>query len=164
MVSAALCKEYLNLDVNSDRKLEEFFSECAIMKDFHHPNVLGLLGVVFNTPDCVPYLVLPFMKNGNLKDYLKSRRMEALDFNTLPQVGIKVSQIATYTHLCVFFRTCNCLILPRCVLILLKGWNIWQGKGKDSSIETWQLGIACKPPRSANELGRPSPLIYLQGR
>ena len=56
------------------------------MKDFHHPNVLGLLGVVFDAPDGVPYLVLPFMKNGNLKDYLKSRRGDDSDFNTLPQV------------------------------------------------------------------------------
>ena len=57
------------------------------MKDFHHPNVLGLLGVVFDTPDGVPCLVLPFMENGNLKDYLKSCRVEASDFDTLPQVG-----------------------------------------------------------------------------
>ena len=65
----------------------DFFSESIIMKDFHHPNVLGLLGVVFDTPDGVPYLVLPFMKNGNLKDYLKSRRVEASDIDTLPQVN-----------------------------------------------------------------------------
>ena len=56
------------------------------MKDFHHPNVLGLLGVVFDAPDGVPYLVLPFMKNGNLKDYLISHRVDDSDFNTLPQV------------------------------------------------------------------------------
>ena len=57
------------------------------MKNFHHPNVLRLLGVVFDTPDGLPYLVLPFMKNGNLKDYLKSQRVEASDIDTLPQVS-----------------------------------------------------------------------------
>ena len=70
----------------SDSTLEDFFCEGVIMKDFHHPNVLDLLGVVFDTPDGIPYLVLPFMKNGNLKDYLISRRVDDSDFNTLPQV------------------------------------------------------------------------------
>ena len=58
------------------------------MKDFHHPNVLGLLGVVFDSPDGVPYLVLPFMELGNLKDYLKSKRVHVTDFDTLPEVVI----------------------------------------------------------------------------
>ena len=56
------------------------------MKDFHHPNVLGLLGVVFDSPDGVPYLVLPFMELGNLKDYLKSKRVHVTNFDTLPKV------------------------------------------------------------------------------
>ncbi len=56
------------------------------MKDFSHPNVLGLQGVVFDTPDGTPYLVLPFMENGNLKSYLKSKRGKNSDVNTLPQV------------------------------------------------------------------------------
>ena len=78
---------HVNLDSPSESELEHFFTEGAIMREFHHPNVLGLMGVVFDTPDGVPYLVLPFMKNGNLKDYLKSRRVEVSDFDTLPQVG-----------------------------------------------------------------------------
>ena len=69
------------------------------MKDFQHPNVLGLLGVVFDTPDGVPYLVLPFMKNGNLKDYLKSRRVEASDIDTLPQVSITMFRAICFTIL-----------------------------------------------------------------
>ena len=72
------------------------------MKDFHHPNVLGLLGVVFDTPDGVPFLVLPFMKNGNLKNYLKSHRVEASNFDTLPQVGKSFSGYHVYcTSVCV---------------------------------------------------------------
>ena len=57
------------------------------MKDFHHPNVLGLVGVVFDTPDGVPYLVLPFMEFGNLKNFLKTKRMEDSNTSELPQVS-----------------------------------------------------------------------------
>ena len=66
------------------------------MKDFSHPNVLGLLGVVFDTPDGTPYLVLPFMENGNLKDYLKSERGKASNVGTLPQVYYKTCALPPY--------------------------------------------------------------------
>ena len=66
--------------------MESFLSEAIVMKDFSHPNVLGLLGVVFDTPDGTPHLVLPFMENGNLKSYLKSKRGNNSKVNSLPQV------------------------------------------------------------------------------
>jgi serine/threonine protein kinase len=68
--------------VVSNHELKQFFSESLIMKDFNHPNVLGLLGVVFDTPDGVPYLVLPYMDNGSLKNYLKSSRVVASDVHS----------------------------------------------------------------------------------
>ena len=74
------------LDVASTSDLEDFFSESIIMKSFQHPNVLGLVGVVFDTPDDIPYLVLPFMENGNLKEYLQSKRKAATATDTLPEV------------------------------------------------------------------------------
>ena len=69
-----------------DEVINEFLSESAIMKDFHHPNILGLVGVVFDTPNGVPYLVLPFMEFGNLKHFLKTKRMEDSSTSELPQV------------------------------------------------------------------------------
>ena len=56
------------------------------MKDFQHPNVLGLMGVVFDTPDGVPYLVLPLMELGNLKNFLKSKRVKVSNIDILPEV------------------------------------------------------------------------------
>lgn len=44
------------------------------MKKIEHPNVLGLLGVCLNTEDGSPYIVLPFMENGDLKTFLYSKR------------------------------------------------------------------------------------------
>ena len=57
------------------------------MKDFQHPNILGLTGVCFDTPDRVPFIILPFMANGSLKDYLKRKRTHVVtNVNTLPEV------------------------------------------------------------------------------
>ena len=39
------------------------------MKDFDHPNVLGLLGLTFE-PSGSPLVVLPFMEHGDLKSFL----------------------------------------------------------------------------------------------
>ena len=57
------------------------------MKRFDHPNIVGLLGVCFDTPEGYPYLVLPFMAKGNIKDYLRGRRVHPTNTATLPQVN-----------------------------------------------------------------------------
>ena len=44
------------------------------MKEFDHPNVLNVLGVGFDGDNGLPFIVLPFMVNGDLKTYLKSKR------------------------------------------------------------------------------------------
>ena len=56
------------------------------MKEFDHPNIVGVLGVCFDTPDGYPYLILPFMANGNIKDYLKDKRVQPTNTATLPEV------------------------------------------------------------------------------
>ncbi len=56
------------------------------MKDFSHPNILGLAGVCFDTADGVPYIILPFMANGSLKDFLKNKRVHITNIDTLPEV------------------------------------------------------------------------------
>ena len=48
-------------------ELEALFAESLVMKDFQHPNIVGLTGVCFDTPDGVPFIILPFMANGSLK-------------------------------------------------------------------------------------------------
>lgn len=43
------------------------------MRDFNHPNVLGLIGVCLDGGPA-PYIVLPLMANGSLLSYLKRER------------------------------------------------------------------------------------------
>ena len=58
-------------------ELELFITESVIMKGFKHRNVLGLVGVSVGVEDeiAVPYIILPYMANGDLKEYLKEKRL-----------------------------------------------------------------------------------------
>ena len=79
-------------DLVSEDEVKGFFAESLIMKDFIHAHILGLLGVCFDSPDFSPYIVLPFMANGNMKDYLKSKRVHVIDVDTYPEVCEKHNQ------------------------------------------------------------------------
>ncbi len=50
------------------------------MKDFSHPNVLSLIGVSLDAGQS-PYIVMPYMANGSLLNYLKKERPN-LTFDT----------------------------------------------------------------------------------
>ena len=73
-------------DLTSRNELEAFFAESLLVKDFQNPNILGLTRVCFDTPDGLPFIILPFMANGSLKDYLKRKRTHVTNANTLPEV------------------------------------------------------------------------------
>ena len=53
--------------------VEAMTKEIAKMKDFDHPNVMSLIGVCLDAGPRVS-LVMPFMANGCLLDYLKKER------------------------------------------------------------------------------------------
>ncbi|XP_072025120.1 hepatocyte growth factor receptor-like [Amphiura filiformis] len=66
----------------------KFLEEALIMKDFDHPNVLGLLGLTFD-PNGNPIVVLPYMKHGDLRSLL----LKAKDSNE-----ISVEQMLIFAH------------------------------------------------------------------
>ena len=47
--------------------------ECSKMSKFDHPNILTLRGVCLDGGPA-PYIIMPFMANGNLLTYLKDNR------------------------------------------------------------------------------------------
>jgi serine/threonine protein kinase len=53
--------------------VENFLKEGVIMKNFRHPHVLQLLGVVVG-PSNEPMVILPFMANGDLRSYVKDKK------------------------------------------------------------------------------------------
>ena len=55
--------------------VEQLVKESLQMKSFQHRNVMGMLGVCLDAGPA-PYLVLPYMTNGDLLSYLKTNREE----------------------------------------------------------------------------------------
>ena len=56
------------------------------MKKMEHINVLSLLGVCLDTEDGLPYIILPYMDNGDLKTFLHSKRTTSGSVLTHPEV------------------------------------------------------------------------------
>ena len=50
-----------------------FAEESLKMSRFKHPHVMGLIGVCLDAGPA-PYIVMPYMANGCLLDYLKKER------------------------------------------------------------------------------------------
>ncbi|CAL1528838.1 unnamed protein product [Lymnaea stagnalis] len=50
--------------------LVSLVQEAVIMREFQHPNVLGLIGLAEKEPG-VPYVILPFMENHDLLTYVR---------------------------------------------------------------------------------------------
>ena len=53
--------------------VQDMVAEITKMKDFQHPNVMTLIGVCLDAGPGVS-IVMPFMANGSLLDYLKNER------------------------------------------------------------------------------------------
>ena len=71
---------------SSVESLKSILRESILMKEFDHPNVLNVLGVGFDSDNGLPFIVLPFMVNGDLKTYLISKRKKNATVNCLPEV------------------------------------------------------------------------------
>ena len=67
--------------------MKDLVAESAIMKTFHHPNVLPLLGVCIDYDDeDILKIVMPFMANGDLKTFLKDSRVSPNNTHEYPKV------------------------------------------------------------------------------
>ena len=59
------------------------------MKNFSHPNVLQLLGVCVdlnNKDGSMLKVILPYMSNGDLRNFLKKNRVEPTNIRDFPKV------------------------------------------------------------------------------
>ena len=57
----------------SNEEVGDLLSESILMKQLSHPNVMGLIGVCLDAGPS-PYLIMPYMAEGSLFNYLKKRR------------------------------------------------------------------------------------------
>ena len=54
-------------------KTKQFIKECIIARRFVHPNVLNLIAVNYMEGEAIPLMILPFMHNGDIKSFVKSK-------------------------------------------------------------------------------------------
>ena len=57
----------------SNQVVQEFLQEAAMMKQFHHPNVMSVFGVSMD--ENKPCIILPLMENRDLKQYLTHNKL-----------------------------------------------------------------------------------------
>ena len=76
--------------------------ESRLMRDFDHPNVMKFLGMCFDSPEGYPYIILPFMANGSLLDYLKHKTSQSNITNGYPEVSVDICDcVCACMHTCV---------------------------------------------------------------
>ena len=77
------------------------------MKALDHPNILPVIGVCLESNDesGLPFMVLPFMVNGDLKSYLKNKRISGRCVDQFPEVHI----LKMLTIICVHVYVSECM-------------------------------------------------------
>ena len=88
-----------------NESLKSFLNECILMKKFNHPNILPIIGLCLecNHESQLPFMLFPFMVNGDLKSYLKKKRRNAAHADQFPEVymyliNICMCSYCTYMH------------------------------------------------------------------
>ena len=77
----------------SDDDLQDFIQESLKMKGLNHSHVMNLIGICLDAGPA-PYIVMPFMGNGDLLSYLKKHREKLL-------VSTEVDNDEVYHPLCL---------------------------------------------------------------
>ena len=77
---------YVPVDVSLSNA-KEFIDECITASKFDHPNVLSIIGVSINPDDDTPLMVMPYMHNGSVQSYVKSKRGGTVNFDSFPVVS-----------------------------------------------------------------------------
>ena len=97
------CKHvYMYIDISLST-VQTFIEECIMTSKLDHPNVLSLIGVSINTDDARLLMIMPFMHNGDVKSFLKSKRGNKIEFDNYPKVP-KAIYVHTYTVLKVYCK------------------------------------------------------------
>ena len=60
-------------EIKSIEQLDSLIDEALIMHEFDHPNVLSLIGLSL-PKDSLPIIITPYMKNGDLLNYMRNER------------------------------------------------------------------------------------------
>ena len=67
---------YIYAALFSSGDLERLTKEISTMLSFEHPNVMSLVGVCLDGE--MPLLIMPFMSNGSVLEYVRNHKQELL--------------------------------------------------------------------------------------
>ena len=69
-----LLAKCMHADCCTLENLKTLLNKSVLMKNFEHPNILNILGVGLDGETRLPFVLLPFMVNRDLKTYLGSKQ------------------------------------------------------------------------------------------
>ena len=82
--------KYIRIALSSTSDKEKLLKEVTTMSSFKHPNVMSLIGLCLDGE--MPLLIMPFMSNGNVLEYVKQNKD-----------GLHLSKEATEVEVCTYF-------------------------------------------------------------
>ena len=94
--------------------LKSFEVECEVIKNIHHRNLINVISSCLN--DDFKTLVLEYMSNGNLGDWLQSSNYVLNIFQRL-NIMIDVASALEYLHFDHSTRIIHCDLKPNNVLL-----------------------------------------------